>query len=151
MSRMARKQFSAKTGMPEEFKVMGTISTNIAKKINNMAITGDKSDSKEILEHLVHQHLKTPLGKINVDQYTDPFEGKFNISQNYDTEKPLGGFFLCTKGLLMLEIGKRKIQLQPNKIYFVNDRTAFRVYKETSVHSVLMSAVFVWDKKVHGS
>lgn len=151
MSRLARRQFSAKTGMPDDFKVMGTISNAISKKITNMAITGDKTDTTEILEHLVHQHLKTPLGKVKVDKYQEPFEGKFNVITNYDTENLMGGFVLVTKGSMCLEIGRHKIELNENKIYFINERNAWRIYKTNSRESVAMSAVFAWDKKVHGN
>lgn len=151
MSRLARRQFSAKTGMPDDFKIMGTISSDISKKINDMAITGDKTHTQAILEHLVHQHIKTPLGKIKVDHYQEPFDGKFNVVTTYDTENLLGGFVIVTKGSMWLAIGKRNIELKENKIYFINERNAWKIYKTNNISSVAMSAVFAWDKKVHGN
>ena len=150
MSRLERRRFSATTGMPDDFKIMGTVSNDISKKINNMAITGDQTDTQQILEHLVHQHIKTPLGKVKVDKYEEPFEGKFNVNTNYSTENLMGGFFIVTKGSMWLEVGKRKIELKENKIYFVNERNAWRIYKTNNTVSVAMSAIFAWDKKVHG-
>jgi len=37
-----------------------------------------------------------------------------------------------------------------NKIYFVNDRNAYRVVKENDIQTCVLSGIFVWDKDKHG-
>ena len=149
MSRMARKQFSAKTGMPD-FKVMGTISDKCAKNLTNMVVTKDTSLGTDIINE-VSSILKSPISNIKADLYTDPIEGRFQISTNYDTENVTGIFYMISSGSMTIEYSKTKIDMKPKKIYFVNDRTTYRLAKNNSVNTALMSGTFKWDKGTHGS
>lgn len=146
---MARKQFSAKTGMPD-FKVMGTISDKCARNLTNMVTTKDTSLGKDIIDE-VSTILKTPISNVKADLYTDPIDGRFQISTNYDTENVAAIFYMISSGSMTIEYGKTKVEMQPKKIYFVNDRTTYRVVKTNAINTALMSGIFKWDKEVHGS
>lgn len=149
MSRMARKAFSAKTGMPD-FKVMGTISDKCAKNLTTMVTTKDTSLGKDIIDE-VATILNTPISNVKADLYTDPIDGRFQISTNYDTENVAAIFYMISSGSMTIEYGKTKVEMQPKKIYFVNDRTTYRVVKTNAINTALMSGIFKWDKEVHGS
>lgn len=149
MSRMARKQFSAKTGMPD-FKVMGTISDKCAKNLTVMVTTKDTTLGRDIIDE-VSSILKSPISNVKADLYTDPIEGRFQISTNYDTENVTGIFYMISSGSMTIEYSKTKIDMKPMKIYFVNDRTTYRLAKNNSVNTALMSGTFKWDKGTHGS
>lgn len=146
---MARKAFSAKTGMPD-FKVMGTISDKCAKNLTTMVTTKDTSLGKDIIDE-VATILNTPISNVKADLYTDPIDGRFQISTNYDTENVAAIFYMISSGSMTIEYGKTKVEMQPKKIYFVNDRTTYRVVKTNAINTALMSGIFKWDKEVHGS
>lgn len=146
---MARKQFSAKTGMPD-FQVMGTVSDKCAKNLTTMVTTKDTSLGKDIIDE-VATILKTPISNVKADLYTDPIDGRFQISTNYDTENVVAIFYMISSGSMTIEYGKTKVEMQPKKIYFVNDRTTYRITKNNSINTALMSGIFKWDKEVHGS
>jgi mannose-6-phosphate isomerase-like protein (cupin superfamily) len=146
---MARKAFSAKTGMPD-FKVMGTISDKCAKNLTTMVTTKDTSLGKDIIDE-VATILKTPISNVKADLYTDSIDGRFQISTNYDTENVAAIFYMISSGSMTIEYGKTKVEMQPKKIYFVNDRTTYRVVKTNAINTALMSGIFKWDKEVHGS
>lgn len=149
MSRLARRKFSAATGMPD-FKIMGTVSDKCAKNLTNMVTTKDTSLGKDIIDE-VATILKTPISNVKADLYTDPIDGRFQISTNYDTENVAGIFYMISSGSMSIEIGRNVVEMQPKKIYFVNDRTTYRVVKTNAINTALMSGIFKWDKEVHGS
>jgi len=60
-------------------------------------------------------------------------------------------FYMISSGSMTIEYGKTKVEMQPKKIYFVNDRTTYRITKNNSINTALMSGIFKWDKEVHGS
>jgi hypothetical protein len=146
---MARKAFSAKTGMPD-FKVMGTVSDKCAKNLTSMVTTKDTSLGKDIIDE-VATILNTPISNVKADLYTDPIDGRFQISTNYDTENVAAIFYMISSGSMTIEYGKTKVEMQPKKIYFVNDRTTYRIVKNNAINTALMSGIFKWDKEVHGS
>jgi mannose-6-phosphate isomerase-like protein (cupin superfamily) len=149
MSRLARRKFSTETGMPD-FKVMGTITDKCARNLTSMVTTKDTSLGKDIIDE-VSNILKTPITNVKADLYTDPIDGRFQISTNYDTENVAAIFYMISSGSMTIEYGKTKVEMQPKKIYFVNDRTTYRITKNNSTNTALMSGIFRWDKEVHGS
>lgn len=149
MSRLARRKFNAETGM-SDFKIMGTISDVTSKQLTQMVTTQDTSNGAEII-NAIATILKSPVGSIKADLYVEPIEGKFQISTNYETENVLGAFYVISSGSMNIEIGRDTIKMQPNKIYFVNDRTTYRITKTDSINTSLLSGVFKWDKELHGS
>lgn len=149
MSRMARRKFSAETGMPD-FKIMGTISDTTSRKLTQMVITQDTTHGGDIISE-VSNILKSQIVNVKADLYVEPIEGKFQISTNYDTENVAGIFYLISSGSMSIEIGRDTIKMQHNKIYFVNDRTTYRIIKTDSINTALMSGMFKWDKELHGS
>ena len=146
---MARRKFSAETGMPD-FKIMGTISDTTSRKLTQMVITQDTTHGGDIISE-VSNILKSQIVNVKADLYVEPIEGKFQISTNYDTENVAGIFYLISSGSMSIEIGRDTIKMQHNKIYFVNDRTTYRIIKTDSINTALMSGMFKWDKELHGS
>jgi hypothetical protein len=149
MSRIARKQFSAKLNMPD-MKIMGTLPDDISKKLSKMVITQNTENSKDVIS-TVNQILNCPISNVKADLYKEAIEGNSQINQKYDLENVAAVFYLITDGEMNIEIGKNTISMIPNKIYFINDRNVYRVVKKTNRPTCLMSGIFRWDKEVHGS
>ena len=148
MSRLARRKFNAETGMPD-YKIMGTISETTSRQLTQMVSTQDTTNGSEIINSIA-TILKTPISNIKADLYIEPIEGKFQISTNYDTENVIGVFYVISSGSMNIEIGRNTIEMQHNKIYFVNDRNTYRVIKNNAVNTALLSGIFKWDKELHG-
>lgn len=149
MSRIARKQFSAKLNMPD-IKVMGTLPSDISKQLSKMVITQSTENSQNIV-NAVNQILKSPIRNVKADLYKDAIDGRPQISQNYDLENTPAVFYLITEGEMSIEVGKKTITMIPNKVYFINDRNVYRMIKKTGQRTCLMSGTFSWDKGLHGS
>lgn len=148
MSRIARRKFNAETGMPD-YKIMGTISETTSRQLTQMVSTQDTTNGSEIINSIA-AILKTPISNIKADLYVEPIEGKFQISTNYNTENVIGVFYVISSGSMNIEIGRNTIEMQHNKIYFVNDRNTYRVIKNDAVNTALLSGIFKWDKELHG-
>lgn len=148
MSRLARRKYSAELNMPD-FKVMGTLNDVSSKQLTKMVINKDASDNDKIVSAIVTL-LGSQIKNVKADRLEAPVESKYQISTNYNTDDPVGVFYVISEGTLTLEVGKDKIKMQPNKVYFVNDRNAYRVLKEDKTRTVVLSGIFAWDKDKHG-
>jgi mannose-6-phosphate isomerase-like protein (cupin superfamily) len=148
MSRLARRKYSAELNMPD-FKVMGTLNDVSSKQLTKMVINKDTSDNDKIVSAIVTL-LGSQIKNVKADRLDAPVESKYQISTNYNTDNPVGVFYIISEGTLTLEVGKDKIKMQPNKVYFVNDRNAYRVLKEDKTRTVVLSGIFAWDKDKHG-
>lgn len=148
MSRLARKQFSAKLDMPDT-KVMGTLPDKVSKELTKMILSQDTSSAGSIIQ-TVSNILQSPIRNVKADLYPEPIEGRAQISQNYDLENVPAVFYLITEGEMAISVGKQLINMQPNKIYFINDRNVYKMIKSTKTRTCLMSGIFVWNKDVHG-
>jgi len=146
MSKIARQEFNKKHAMPD-YKVMGTISDNISKKLTKLIQTGDKEDIIEIIDH-INLILNTRIKGISADIFVDPFEGKPNISTSYDNTEVV--LYIISQGNAQLTIGNTTIDAQPNKIYMINDRNIYKISKNNKTRLSMLSAVFEWDKELHG-
>jgi hypothetical protein len=148
MSRLARKQFSAKLDMPDT-KVMGTLPDKVSKELTKMILSQDTSSAGSIIQ-TVSNILQSPIRNVKADLYPAPIEGRAQISQNYDLENVPAVFYLITEGEMAISVGKQLINMQPNKIYFINDRNVYKMIKSTKTRTCLMSGIFAWNKDVHG-
>jgi len=148
MSRLARKQFSAKLDMPDT-KVMGTLPNTSSKELTKMILSQDTSSAGSIIQ-AVSNILQSPIRNVKADLYPEPIEGRAQISQNYDLENVPAVFYLITEGEMTISVGKQLINMQPNKIYFINDRNVYKMIKSTKTRTCLMSGIFTWNKDVHG-
>lgn len=148
MSRLARRKYSAELNMPD-YKVMGTLTADASKQLTNMVVNQDTSDNDKIVSTIVTL-LGSQIKNVKADKLEAPVESKYQISTNYNTENPVGIFYVISEGKLTLEVGKNKIDMQPNKVYFVNDRNAYRVFKSDKTRTVVLSGIFAWDKDKHG-
>jgi mannose-6-phosphate isomerase-like protein (cupin superfamily) len=148
MSRLARRKYSAELNMPD-YKVMGTLTADASKQLTNMVVNQDTSDNDKIVSTIVTL-LGSQIKNVKADKLEAPVESKYQISTNYNTENPVGIFYVISEGRLTLEVGKNKIDMQPNKVYFVNDRNAYRVFKNDKTRTVVLSGIFAWDKDKHG-
>lgn len=148
MSRLARRKYSAELNMPD-YKIMGTLTADASKQLTNMVVNQDTSDNDKIVSTIVTL-LGSQIKNVKADKLEAPVESKYQISTNYNTENPVGIFYVISEGRLTLEVGKNKIDMQPNKVYFVNDRNAYRVFKNDKTRTVVLSGIFAWDKDKHG-
>lgn len=148
MSRLARRKYNNILKMPD-YKIMGTLPNDMSQRLTKMVTTGDTSDSGELISSII-KILNSPIKNVKADNLLTPVESKHQISVNYDTDNPIGIFYLITSGSLTLEIGKDKIEMIPNKIYFVNDRNVYRVVKTSKTPTCVMSGIFNWNKDIHG-
>lgn len=148
MSRLARKQFSAKLDMPDT-KVMGTLPDAVSKELTKMVLSQDTSSAGTVIQ-AVSNILQSPIRNVKADLYPEPIEGRAQISQNYDLENVPAVFYLITEGEMTISVGKHLINMQPNKIYFINDRNVYKMIKSTKTRTCLMSGIFTWNKDVHG-
>lgn len=148
MSRLARKQFSAKLDMPD-MKVMGTLPDTASKELTKMVLSQDTSTAGSVIA-AVSNILQSPIRNVKADLYPEPIEGRAQISQNYDLENVPAVFYLITEGEMTISVGKHLINMQPNKIYFINDRNVYKMIKSTKARTCLMSGIFTWNKDVHG-
>lgn len=148
MSRLARKQFSAKLDMPD-IKVMGTLTDTVSKQLTQMILSQDTTAAPDVI-NVVSNILQSPIRNVKADLYPEPIEGRAQISQNYDLENVPAVFYIITEGEMTISVGKQNIVMQPNKIYFINDRNVYRMIKTTKTRTCLMSGIFTWNKDVHG-
>lgn len=148
MSRLARRKYSAELNMPD-FKVMGTLPEKASQQLTDMIVNKNLDNNDAIVSSIV-TILGSQIKNVKADNLQAPVETKYQISTNYDTENPVGVFYLISKGSLILEVGKQNIKMVSNKIYFVNDRNAYRVVKENDIQTCVLSGIFVWDKDKHG-
>ena len=147
MSKIARQQYNAKYKMPD-YKIMGTITPAIQKKLTDLVTTGDKSDIIEIIDS-INLVLGTRISDISADIFPEPFSSKTQISNNYN--EPTGVFFLTTSGDAELVIGDRRVKLQHGKITFVNERNMYSVDKQNNTRLIMLSGKFTWDPERHGT
>lgn len=145
MSRILKNSQSKKHDVPD-FKVMGTISSDISDKINNMITSKKENDVIDIIDH-VNAALKCNIYNVNVDSWTEPFESDWKSSNVYD--KPIGRLFIVTKGKTQLHVDKNIYELVPNKIYFVNEWCTHRVVSRHSTQLTMLLASFDWDSSIH--
>lgn len=148
MSRLARRQYNAKLNMPD-FKVLGTLPDDVSKKITNMVVNKRLEHNDDIVGTIVRL-LDSQIKNVKADLLSAPIEGKFQISTNYSVEDPVGVFYIISEGSLTLQVGKKTIDMVPNKIYFVNDRNTYRVFKNNEIRTCVLSGIFAWDKDKHG-
>lgn len=148
MSRLARKQFSAKLDMPD-IKVMGTLTHVVSKQLTQMILSQDTTAAPDVI-NAVSNILQSPIRNVKADLYPDPIEGRAQISQNYDLENVPAVFYVITEGDMTISVGKQNIEMKPNKVYFINDRNVYRIIKTGNSRTCLMSGLFTWNKDVHG-
>lgn len=146
MSRLKRKEFDKKWNMPE-FKVLGTISPNTSNQINDMVLTGNKDNVKDIITS-IHLVLGTNISNVSADIWQSAFESEFTSENEYDS--PTGIFFLCSKGEARLDVDVKSYNMQTNKIYFVNERCKHRVVLEKNKPLIMLTASFLWNPELHG-
>ena len=148
MSRLARKQFSAKLDMPD-IKVMGTLTDAVSKQLTQMILSQDTTAAPDVI-NAVSNILQSPIRNVKADLYPDPIEGRAQISQNYDLENVPAIFYVITEGNMTISVGKQNIEMKTNKVYFINDRNVYRIIKTDNSRTCLMSGLFTWNKDVHG-
>lgn len=147
MSKLARDAFNKKYNMPD-FKIMGTLNEKISKKLTRLVSTGDKSDIIEIIDS-INIILGTRISNISADVFPDPFTGTPTLNQDY--ENPTGVIFIITNGVAELNAGNNKINMQLNKLYFVNERNRHCIEKNNKSNLIMLSARFDWDAERHGT
>lgn len=147
MSRLLKNSQSKKYDVPD-FKVMGTISSEISDKINNMFTSKEENDVIDIIDH-INSTLRCKIYNVNVDTWTEPFESDWKSSKEYDS--PIGRLFLVTKGKTQLHVEKEIYELLPNKLYFVNEWANHRVVSRHSTPLTMLVASFAWEASIHGS
>ena len=145
MSKLVRDKFNKEHSMPLT-KVMGTISPDIGKKINQMVLSGITDDAKAIVDH-INTMLQTEISGISADQFPEPFESEPKSNADYTT--PTGLFFLVTKGNASLKIDGKTNTLGLNKVFFINERCPYVILNPTKEKLIMMSAKFTWDKTKH--
>ncbi|OUU26914.1 MAG: hypothetical protein CBB97_06910 [Candidatus Endolissoclinum sp. TMED37] len=145
MSKLVRDKFNKEHSMPLT-KVMGTISPDIGRKINQMVLSGVTADAKAIVDH-INTMLQTEISGISADQFPEPFESE--PKSNADYTNPTGLFFLVTKGSASLKIDGTKNTLGLNKVFFINERCPYVILNPTKEKLIMMSAKFTWDKIKH--
>ncbi len=145
MSKLVRDKFNQEYGMPTT-KVMGTISSDIGNRINQMVLSGDTTNAKQIVDH-INTMLQTEISGISADQFPDPFESE--PKSNSDYTKPTGLFFLVTKGNASVQIDNKVNVLGLNKVVFINERCPYVILSPTKEKLIMMSAKFMWDKSKH--
>ena len=145
MSKLVRDSFNKKHGMPIT-KVMGTISPDIGKKINQMVLSGVTADAKAIVDH-INTMLQTEISGISADQFPEPFESDLN--QNPEYTNPTGVFFLVTKGSASAKVDGKTNTLGLNKVFFINERYSYAIFNPTKEKLIMLSAKFTWDKIKH--
>ena len=145
MSKIIRDKFNKEYMMPTT-KIMGTISDAISIKVNQMVVSGDTSQAKIIVDH-INQILKTNISDINADTFPEPFQTESKM--NVDYSKPTGLFFLVTSGIAEIRVEGKSFQLNPKKIFFVNERLPYVILSPDSSRLNMLSAKFMWDKNLH--
>ena len=145
MSKLVRDSFDKKHNMPIT-KVMGTVSSDIGNKINQMVLSGVTADAKAIVDH-INTILKTEISGISADQFPEPFESE--PKSNADYTNPTGLFFLVTKGSASVNIDGKTNILGLNKVFFINERYPYTILSPTKEKLIMMSAKFTWDKIKH--
>jgi|TARA_B100000941_G_C28395762_1_gene495249 hypothetical protein len=145
MSKLVRDSFDKKHNMPIT-KVMGTVSSDIGNKINQMVLSGVTADAKAIVDH-INTILKTEISGISADQFPEPFESE--PKSNADYTNPTGLFFLVTKGSASVNIDGKTNILGLNKVFFINERYPYAILSPTKEKLIMMSAKFTWDKIKH--
>lgn len=146
MSKLKRKEFNKKWSMPE-FKVLGTISQDIANKINDMVTTGNKDNVKEIITS-ISSMLGTDITNVSADIWQEPFQSEFVNTNEY--VNPTGIFFLCTKGSARLDVDVKSYNMDTNKLYFVDERCKHRIVQNKNKTLIMLTASFLWNPKIHG-
>lgn len=146
MSKIAREEYNKKHNMPD-YKVMGTISPTVSKKLTKLITSGDKQHIVEIIDH-INTILGVRIKGISADIFPEPFEGKPTMSTSYDTTEVV--MYVITSGNAQLTVGSKTFDAHPNKIYMINDRNIYRILKNNKSKLCMLSAVFEWDKGIHG-
>jgi len=100
MSRLARRKYSAELNMPD-FKVMGTLPEKASQQLTDMIVNKNLDNNDAIVSSIV-TILGSQIKNVKADNLQAPVETKYQISTNYDTENPVGVFYLISKGSLIL-------------------------------------------------
>ena len=146
MSRILKRKFQALHNMPN-YKIMGTVSSDICKKLTDMTVNKNTDVAQDIVTAIT-QVLKANINNMAADAYVEPFETEWLNRLNYET--PTGVFYLISEGNATIRFPKDKIELQPGKVVFVDERQTFKVESLNKTRVCLMSGRFTWDKEVHG-
>ena len=88
--------------MPD-FKVMGTLPDKASQQLTDMIVNKNLDNNDAIVSSIV-TILGSQIKNVKADNLQAPVETKYQISTNYDTENPVGVFYLISKGSLILEV-----------------------------------------------
>ena len=146
MSRILKRKFQSIHNMPS-YKVMGTVSPEIMKKLTDLTVNKNTEVAQEIVTAIA-QVLKANITGMAADAYVEPFETDWINRLNYET--PTGIFYLISEGDADIQFPKESVKIQPGKVYFVDERQTFKISSPNNTRVCLMSGRFTWNKEVHG-
>jgi hypothetical protein len=146
MSKLRRKEFDKKWNMPE-YMVLGTVNQDTANKVNDMVLTGNKDNVKDIITS-INLIIGTDITNVSADIWEQAFRSEFVNTNEY--VNPTGIFFLCTKGSARLDVDVKSYNMDTNKLYFVNERCKHRIVQDKNRALIMLTASFLWNPEIHG-
>ena len=146
MSRLAKLSASKKHNIPD-FKVLGNISSEISRKINDLVLIKNENDIVNIIDH-INSVVECNIYNVSVDTWTEPFESDWK--RNLDYSKPTCAVFLVSNGTAKLHVDKEEHNLLTDKLCFVNEWCSHRLISTSTSPLTMLLAQFDWDSKIHG-
>lgn len=132
--------------MPD-LKVLGSVSTDTCKKLVDLCVNKNTKNAQEVVSAIV-QVVKADLTKISADAYDEPFET--NWLTRLDYENPTGLFYMIGEGSCNIHLGKKVIEMEPGKVYFIDERGTWKIESMNKTRVSLISGRFTWNKETHG-
>ena len=146
MSKIVKASASKKHNMPD-FKVMGNVSTDIVRKINQLVAEKTQEDVVAVIDY-INTFVKAKITNISVDTWDEAFQTDWKRSSNYTT--PTCAMFLVARGSAELHVDKDVYGMTTGQLCFVNEWCTHKLVNTSSAPLTMLLAQFPWDTEVHG-
>ena len=94
------------------------------------------------------QVLEANITAVNANAYEEPFET--NWLNRLEYENPTGLFYMIGEGSCNIHLGKQVIAMEVGRVYFVDERSTWKIESMNSHRVSLISGRFTWNKETHG-
>lgn len=146
MSRLAKLSANKKYNIPD-FKLLGNITPEISRKINDLVTEKKANEVINIIDY-INSVVGCKIYNVSIDTWNEPFISDWK--RNFDYDKPTCSIFLVSNGTAQLHVDKEKYILSVDNLCFVNDWCAHRVESTTKSPLTMLLAQFDWDSNIHG-
>jgi len=146
MSKIAKAQANKTHNVPD-FKVVGMISSDITRKVNNLVIEKKANEVINIIDY-INSFVKAKITNVSVDTWDEAFETDWKRSNNYSI--PTCAIFLVTNGSASVHVDKDQYQLSTGQLCLVNEWCTHKLVNTSKAPLTMLLAQFNWDSNIHG-